>query len=77
VTAPGFANMLIRVHRVDGSTSAYIDMTNRPITFREWKFYELRAPVDRGSNDIEFGMQLYGSGVPWIDNITLDFSMQR
>jgi hypothetical protein len=73
VAKGAFANLLVRVHRTDNSTSFYNDMANSPITSKSWIVYEIVGPVDKDARDIEFGVQLHGKGSAWIDRITLDF----
>jgi hypothetical protein len=73
VPVGSYANLLVRVHRLDNSTSFYDDMGDRPITSKDWTFYEIRAVTDKDSRDIEFGIQLHGRGEAWIDHVTLDF----
>jgi hypothetical protein len=73
VPAGSFANLLVRVHKLDNSTSFYNDMSNRPITSKDWTFYEIVGLVDKEARDIEFGLQLHGKGSAWIDRVTLNF----
>ena len=73
VAAGSFANLLVRVHKTDNSTSFYNDMGDRPITSKGWAFYEIRALVDKDARDIEFGIQLHGKGAARIDRVSLDF----
>jgi hypothetical protein len=67
-----YANLIVRVHRMDDSTSFYYDMEDRPITSKEWKYYEIVAPVDKEGRDVELGLQLHGVGAAWIDRIFLN-----
>lgn len=60
--------------RWGGTTSFRDDMENHPITSNAWSFYQIRAPVVSEARDIEFGMQLVGTGTAWIDNISMTFS---
>jgi hypothetical protein len=64
-----FANLLVRIHKTDNSTSLRYDMYDRPITSKQWNYYEIVAPVDKDARDIELGMQLHGKGSAWIDRI--------
>ena len=67
------ARLLVRVHRMDCSTSFRDDMGDHPITAGGWSSYQLQAPIGPDARDIEFGMQLVGKGAAWIDNITMTF----
>jgi len=68
------ARLLIRIHRVNGETSLRDDMGNHPITSGKWDFYEIAGEVASDARDIEFGLQLFGNGTAWIDQISLSFS---
>jgi hypothetical protein len=73
--APGsVARLLVRVHRVDCSTSFRYDMGDHPITASAWTSYQLQAPIAPDARDIEFGVQLIGKGAAWIDNISMNFA---
>lgn len=73
--APGsVARLLVRVHRTDCSTSFRDDMGNKPITAGTWSPYEIQAPIALDARDIEFGMQVFGQGAAWIDNISMTFA---
>lgn len=74
VTAPGVARLLVRIHRENGSTSVRDDMGRHPITSSAWAPYELDAPIPPDARDIEFGLQLYGEGSAFIDNISLTYT---
>jgi len=67
------ARLLVRVHRTDCSTSFRDDMGNHPITGGGWSPYEIQAPIALDAQDIEFGIQLIGTGAAWIDNISMTF----
>jgi hypothetical protein len=70
------ARLLVRVHRVDCSTSFRDDMADHPITASTWSPYEIQAPIALDARDVEFGLQLIGQGQAWIDNISMTFSDQ-
>ena len=73
--APGsVARLLVRVHRVDCSTSFRDDMGDHPITASAWSSYRIQVPIDPDARDIEFGIQLIGKGTAWIDNISMNFA---
>ncbi len=74
VKAEGLARLLVRVHRIDCSTSFRDDMGNHPITSPEWSAYQIHAPIDDDALDIEFGMQLVGEGAATIDHISMEFA---
>jgi hypothetical protein len=75
VTPGAMARLLVRVHRNDCGTSFRDDMGNDPVTSDAWAFYEIQAPVAPDARDIEFGVQLFGRGSAWIDN--LSFELER
>jgi hypothetical protein len=74
VTGNGYARILVRIHRVDGSTSFRDDMGDHPITSANWAFYEIEAPVSLDARDIELGMQDFEQGIASIDRISVTYS---
>ena len=73
VTLGSAARLLVRIHRSDCSTSFRDDMGDHPITSAAWSPYEIHAPIALNARDIEFGMQVFGEGEAWIDNISVTF----
>ena len=67
----GFAQMFVRVHRQDNSTSFYSNLGDHPIQSAQWDAHQIAFPIDGDSRDIEFGFQLYGEGAAWIDQLYL------
>jgi hypothetical protein len=74
VRAGSDARLMLRVHRNDGSTSFFDNMGRFPFTSNNWSFYEIEAPIAQDARDMEFGLQLDGQGVAWIDNISVKFA---
>jgi hypothetical protein len=68
------ARLLVRVHRENGQSSFFDNMSDHPITGATWNFYKIRGVVGPDARDIELGMQLFGIGVAWLDSISLNFS---
>ncbi len=73
-TVGSVARLLVRVHRVDCTTSFRHDMGNHPITSGTWAAYEIKAPIAIDARDIEFGTQLVGQGAAWSDNTIMTFA---
>lgn len=73
-TPGSVARLLVRVHRTNCNTSFRDDMGDHPITATAWSPYEIQAPIPLDAQDIEFGIQLFGKGTAWIDNISLVFA---
>src|SRR4051794_13153644 len=71
VESGGMARLLVRVHRMDCSTSFRYDLGNHPITSDKWSTYEIEAPIDWSARDLEFGLQLFGKGAAWIDDVSM------
>jgi uncharacterized protein (TIGR02246 family) len=69
VTGAGFVQMFVRVHRQDNSTVFYNDLGDSPIRSAQWNPYQIVFSVDGDARDIEFGIQLYGEGAAWIDQV--------
>ncbi len=49
------------------------DMGDHPVISGEWGAYEIRAPIAMDAYQIEFGVQLVGTGAVWIDQISIEF----
>jgi len=47
-------------------------MKDRPITTREWRFFEITADVPDDAQWIDFGMALSGEGTAWFDSFSLE-----
>ena len=69
VTGGGLARLVVRVHRQDNSTSFYNNLGDHPIQSAQWNAYQIIFPIDGEARDIEFGIQLYGEGMAWIDQV--------
>jgi hypothetical protein len=74
VSGSGYARLLLRIHRLDGSTSFRDDMGEHPVTSGNWAFYELEAPVPLDARDIELGMQDFDQATASIDQISVSYS---
>jgi hypothetical protein len=73
VTGNGYARLLLRIHRLNGSTSFRDDMGDHPIRSSEWAFYELEAPLPPDVGDIELGIQDFEQGIATIDQISVTY----
>jgi hypothetical protein len=71
---PNAAALLVRVHRDQGGSCFFDNMAERRITAGEWAYYEIAGDVCKDANDLELGMQLWGTGSAWLDDVSLDFS---
>ena len=71
---PGAARLLVRVHRLNGSSCFFDNMSDRPIKSGAWTFYEISGKVCEEARDVELGMQLVGGGFARIDNIAITFT---
>jgi hypothetical protein len=74
VTGNGYARILVRIHRMDGTTSFRDDMGDHPINSPNWTFYEIEAPIPLDARDIELGIQDFEQGVASIDRISVTYS---
>ncbi len=54
------------------STAFYDDMSDRPITNREWQEYEIVGEVPEDAEIIDYGMALVGDGRAWIDAVSVE-----
>jgi hypothetical protein len=73
VTGNGYARILVRIHRVDGTTSFRDDMGDHPIRSPSWAFYEIEALIPLDARDIELGMQDFEHGIASIDRISVTY----
>ena len=48
------------------------DMSDRPITHRDWREYEIVGEVPADAETIDFGLALVGEGRAWIDAVSLE-----
>lgn len=71
VAGGGQARLLVRVHRQDNSTSFFNNMGDHPITSAQWSAYRIGFPIDAEARDIEFGVQLFGEGAVWFDQVSV------
>jgi hypothetical protein len=71
---PDGAGLLARVHNTNNGTCFLDNMTDRRVTSGEWAYYEITGPVCAEADNIEPGLQLRGSGVAWVDDVTLVFA---
>jgi hypothetical protein len=73
VSGNGYARLLVRIHRMDGSTSFRDDMGAHPIQPGPWAFYEINAPIPMDARDIELGMQDFDQALAAIDQISVTY----
>jgi uncharacterized protein (TIGR02246 family) len=69
VAGAGLARLVVRVHQLDNSSSFFDNLGEHPIQSAQWDAYQIVFPIDDKARDIEFGIQLYGEGAAWIDQI--------
>jgi C-terminal processing protease CtpA/Prc len=61
----------LRVDRPNKQMGFFDNMADRPITYREWKEYEIIGTVAKDAEHIVFGCFLNGHGKVWMDNVQL------
>jgi hypothetical protein len=71
------ARLLVRIHRKDCTTSFRDDMGDHPIVSGDWAVYEIHAPIAMDAYHMEFGMQLFGQGAAWIDQISMKVGRRK
>lgn len=67
----GGAGLWLRVDRQAGGASFLDNMRDRPISDAGWRFYDIVAPVEAGSQRIVVGL-LVRSGSAWIDTASIE-----
>lgn len=65
------AGLALLVDRQAGGVSFFDDMRDRPISDTDWRFYDIVAPVEAGSQRIIVGLQVR-SGAAWIDTASIE-----
>jgi C-terminal processing protease CtpA/Prc len=48
------------------------DMADRPILAREWAYYEIIGDVEDDAEKLVLGLQFYGGGKIWMDDVSLE-----
>lgn len=66
------AQLWMRVDRLNNQTGFLDSMANRPITSKEWQFYEIVGDVDEDAEILNFGMIMSGRGTAYLDSVTLE-----
>lgn len=61
-----------RVDRESGQSGLFENMSDRPITRKEWKEYELTGTVDEDAEQLIIGIMFWGTGSGLIDNVRLE-----
>jgi C-terminal processing protease CtpA/Prc len=66
------AQLWLRVDRTDNQIGFFDNMSERPITSSDWKYYEIIGDVDDDAAVINIGMLLLGTGKAWLDDVTFE-----
>lgn len=62
----------IRVDRANDETGFFDNMADRPITSKEWAYYETAGDVADDASRISIGLMFNGTGRAWIDDVSLE-----
>jgi hypothetical protein len=73
-SSPDGAGLLVRIHRVNGDSCFFDNMSGRRIASENWAFYEITGQVCADAANLEIGMQLWGTGSAWLDDASLVFA---
>ncbi|WP_213585005.1 helix-turn-helix transcriptional regulator [Paenibacillus sp. J2TS4] len=69
----GWAGLWMRIDGKDGDLLGFDNMGNRPITgTTSWSPYSIVLDIPKDSQEIAFGVLLYGAGKIWVDSLRLD-----
>ena len=52
-------------------------MGDHPIVSADWAVYEIHAPLAMDAYHMEFGVQLFGQGGAWIDQISMKVGRRK
>jgi len=66
------ANLWLRVDRQNNQTGFLDSMADRPITSKDWRFYEIVGNVEEDAEVLNFGMIMSGRGTAYLDSVTLE-----
>lgn len=61
----------MRVDREDKKIGFFDNMSNRPITSKEWNEYEIKGEIAEDAVSIDFGCILVGQGQLWLDDFRI------
>src|SRR5262249_14719037 len=64
------AMMWLRVDRKDGQPGFFDNMADRPVTAKEWRYYEIVGEVAADAETINLGLMLIGSGKAYLDDVS-------
>ncbi len=67
------ARLIARQHTDDGTTRFRDDLGNRPVVSSAWTLCELDGEIAPDARDLEFGLQLVGTGIANVRSISLQF----
>jgi C-terminal processing protease CtpA/Prc len=65
------AQLWLRVDRSGSQTGYFDNMSDRPITSGEWRYYEIAGDIDDDAVSVNLGMMLMGAGRAWLDDVSL------
>lgn len=65
------AQLWFRVDRVGQQMGFFNNMDDRPITSKEWQYYEIGGDIDDDAVVVNIGMMLNGKGKAWLDDVSL------
>lgn len=69
---PARAHLWMRVDRQNKQTGFLDSMPERPITSKDWRFYEIVGDLDEDAEILNFGMILFGRATAYLDSVTLE-----
>jgi C-terminal processing protease CtpA/Prc len=67
----GRAQLWMRVDRSGSQAGFFDNMSDRPITSGEWRYYEIVGDIDDDAVSVNIGMMLMGTGRAWLDDVSL------
>ncbi len=67
----GEGRLWLRVDRPRGVQGFFNNMGDKPITAKEWNYYDIQGDVANDASMIAFGCFLLGNGKLWVDDLQL------
>ncbi|MEI6900440.1 MAG: erythromycin esterase family protein [Bacteroidota bacterium] len=72
-TSDGQGQLWSRVDKKDKSMGFFDNMSDRPVTSKDWNYCEINGLVDKDATFLYFGSMLIGTGELFVDDISLSY----
>lgn len=69
--AKGIGQLWLRVDKKNKQTGFFDNMRDRPVSFPQWNYYELKGTIDKDAVKVFYGCFLNGPGQLWVDDFQI------